>query len=114
MNEQAVLAGGVVFVVATSLAMLRLGARSGGGAWAAAWVCLYLSGTCAYLADGVWPPARLIYPVLGSSFPALLWVGARQFAGRPVPRWIAPATSRSRCSRSRWRRVSASCRDAIT
>ncbi len=89
MNEQLFLATGVVFVVLVTVAMLRVEARRGGAAWAASWICLYLSGMAALFAER-WPALGPLYAVLGTCFAALLWIGARYFAGKGLPGWFLP------------------------
>jgi hypothetical protein len=59
-SEQAFFATGIVFVVVLAASMVRLAPREGGGAWAATWVCLYLSGAAVLLSER-WP---LIGPLI--------------------------------------------------
>jgi PAS domain S-box-containing protein len=89
-SEQAFFATGIVFVVVLAASMVRLAPREGGGAWAATWVCLYLSGAAVLLSER-WPLIGPLIPLLGTSFALLFWVGSRQFSGRQVPRWVLAA-----------------------
>jgi len=60
-----------------------------GGAWSLSWVFVFLSG---FVLDPMRGPleasAAFFFAAL---FPALTWVGALAFAGRPAPLWILPA-----------------------
>ncbi|MCP5056366.1 MAG: PAS domain-containing protein [bacterium] len=92
MNEQALLLAGVVFIAFLAAPMIWFGAANGGVAWSAGWICLFLSGVCVVLAE-TWPALRAGYPILGTAFPTLIWIGTRQFAGRSVPRSVLLAAS---------------------
>lgn len=86
----ALFAAAVLFVIGISLVTFRLGQREGGAEWAAGWVCVYLSGASAFAAQ-VWPVFGPLYPLLGTAFAGLLFLGASRFADIAIPRWVIPA-----------------------
>lgn len=85
----ALFAAAVFFVIGMSLVTFRLGRREGGAEWAAGWVCLYVSGAFAVAAQQ-WPSFGPLYPLFGTAFAGLLFLGATRFADLAIPRWVIP------------------------
>lgn len=84
-----VFAAAVLFVICLALVTHRLGTHEGGPAWAIGWAAVYISGVCA-MASVQWPWFGPLYPLFGTAFAGLIFVGALRFAGYPVPRWLPP------------------------
>lgn len=90
MTILALYAAGILFIIAIALVTIRLGARQGGREWALGWACAYLAGASAALSRE-WPVFGPAYPLLGTIFATLLYVGAARFSDVPRPRWLWPA-----------------------
>ncbi len=92
MSNAPILGAGAAFLVVITLSLIRLGWGAGGWHWAAAWCCLWASGAINSVSAEN-PALAPLYPILGTCFAALLFSGACVFAGRDVPRWLAPTAA---------------------
>ena len=89
-DEKSLFVAGFIVLALFSAALLRYGRDSGGRPWAAAWVCLYAAGGAAALANH-WSVFLPLYPLLGTSFAALLYVGTCRYTEQPIPAALLPA-----------------------
>ena len=62
------------------IAIIRIGRSLGGADWVCAWVCLYLGGLAAYVAQTQWF-GHIIYPALGTLFVGFYVSGSIRFVG---------------------------------
>jgi PAS domain S-box-containing protein len=90
MTEQIFFGAALIFLATIGLSVHRIGPGAGGRDWALAWLALYGAGSLAVAEQRI-PALGVLYPPLVTLFSALLFTGAREYAGRPVPSWLIPA-----------------------
>ena len=89
MSQTTIFGFGALFLAMLTLYMHRMGAGAGARLWGASFLCMYASGVALAISQR-FSMGRMLYPLLGTAFAALLWAGAREFAGRRIPRWFYP------------------------
>ena len=87
MGGNAFFLAGAAVLAAIVVALARVGRHSGGVDWAASWLCLYLGGYAAFVADTVFL-GQFLYPVLGTAFIGLYVTGALRFYQIDIPLWL--------------------------